>query len=445
MKELPEQEHGGTRSGVGKEIFAALSIGTVVEWFDFALYGFSSEVISKAFFPSGHSGAALLGTFAIYSVSFVIRPVGGVVFGRIGDRVGRKAALSVSLVMMGLSTAAIGLIPSYASIGLLAPLLLVLARLAQGFSASTELPGASMFMAESAPHGRRAYGVNLIGSFGSFGTASATLVILLFRIDPEAYDSGGWRWPFVIGGIVAVAGMYLRRRMHESAVFQEVKADAELPVVPFGEMVRRHYRAILVLVVVYALGGIGFQTLMGYLPTYMTTVGGLSSTPALLISLVAFTAYGCLVIAYGRLSDRVGRKPVLLAGTAAVALLTIPAYLMIRTGELPLLCAAQALLVLPMAAVQASGYTAVLEIFPTSVRYSAVALAYTVSYAAFASTAPLIDALLTSAWGDLMPAVYGVTVAVLTFPVLFKALPESARYSIRTGRPETVVEQVEPV
>ncbi len=445
MMELPEQKTTGTRIGVSKKTFAALSIGTIVEWFDFALYGFSSEVIAKAFFPAGHAGAALLGTFAIYSVSFVIRPIGGLVFGRIGDRVGRKATLSISLVMMGFSTAAIGLIPSYATIGFLAPVLLVIARLTQGFAASTELPGASMYMAESAADGHRGYGVNLIGSFGSFGTASATLLVLLFRIDPLGYEHGGWRWPFVIGGLVAVVGMYLRRRMHESLVFEEVRADDRTPAASFGRMVREHHKAILMLIAVYALSGIGFQTLMGYMPTYMTTVAGVGSTAALLISLLAFTLYGFLVIGYGRLSDRVGRKPVLLAATIAMVVLTVPAYLLIGNGGLVLVCVAQALLVLPMAAVQASGNTAVLEIFPTSVRYSAVALAYTLSYAVFAGTAPLVDAALVDEAGNLMPACYGVAVALVALPILVKALPESARFSIRTGRAEAAEEVPERV
>lgn len=441
----PDHNAVRTRSGVGHAVFAALSIGTVVEWFDFALYGFSSEVISRAFFPSGHAGAALLATFAVYAVSFVVRPVGGVVFGRIGDRLGRKAALMLSLVLMGLSTASIGLIPSYGTIGFAAPILLVVARMAQGFSASTELPGASMYMAESAPEGRRGYGVNLIGSFGSFGTAAATLLVLLFRSDRQAYADGGWRWPFVIGGLVAVVGMVLRRRMTESAVFLDVKADPATEAVPYRTMVARHWKALLVLIAVYALGGIGFQTLMGYMPTYMTTVAGLGSTPSLLINLVAFTAYGFMVIVYGRISDRRGRRPVLLIGTIAVAVLTVPAYMMISTGDLVLVCVAQALLIFPMSAVQASGFTAVLEIFPTEVRYSAVALAYTLSYAVFAGTAPLVDALLLDSGGHLMPAWYGVAVALVIIPVLVKGLPESARYSIRTGRapvPEPQVEQV---
>jgi MFS transporter, MHS family, proline/betaine transporter len=414
---------------------AALATGTFVEWFDFALYGFSSAVIATQFFPSGHPDTALLATLAIYGVSFVVRPIGGVVFGRIGDRAGRRAALSLSLVLMGLATAAIGVIPSFASIGICAPLLLVACRLLQGFAASSELVGATTFVAESAPDGRRGLWANRVGCFASIGTAAATVLVLLFRLSPGGYEHGGWRWPFVIGGAIAISGMYLRLRLEETPVYREARSGGPAAIPTLGAVVARHWRSLLVLVVFYALVGIGFQTLVGYMPTYMTTVAGISSTAALLISLCAFLTFAASLNLFGHLSDRVGRKPVMVAGAIAMAVLTVPAYLMICTGNIALMCAAQALLVMPIAAVQATGNIANAEIFPPAVRYSAVALGYTVSYAAFAGTAPLLEDLLLHAGGRLMPALYGVLVAVAAVPVLHRWFPESRFYPMGTGHP----------
>ncbi|WP_326836951.1 MFS transporter [Amycolatopsis rhabdoformis] len=408
----------------------ALSLGTFVEWFDFALYGFSTAVIAAQFFPSGNPTAALLGTLAIYGVSFVARPIGGVVMGRVGDRHGRRTALAVSLVLMGLSTALIGVIPPYAVIGFAAPLLLTLCRLVQGFAAASELTGAATYAAESAPPGRRGLYVNVVSCFGSVGTAVATLVVLLFRLDTGFYESGGWRWPFIAGGVIACGGIYLRLRLAETGVHLRTREKAPWTL---RQTLRRHGRTIGVLIVFYALVGVGFHTLLGYMPTYMTKVAGISATAALWISLFAFVTFAVSCVAFGALTDRVGRKPVMITAAVAIPVLTVPAYLLIAGGNLPLMCVAQALLVVPVAAVQAAGNVTNAEIFPPEVRYSAGAIAYTFSYAVFAGTAPLLDAVLLDVGGKLLPAFYGVLIAVIALPFLVKGIPESRGFSIETG------------
>ncbi|WP_051793244.1 MFS transporter [Amycolatopsis jejuensis] len=422
------------KPGITPRMFAALSIGTVIEWFDFGLFAFSATAIATTFFPKTEPAAALLQTFAVYGVAYVVRPLGGVVFGRIGDRVGRRAALSLSLVLMGVATAGIGLIPSYATIGLLAPTLLVLCRLLGGFSASSELTGAKTLAAESAPANRRGMWINFVGSFGSVGSAAATILVLIFRASPEAYAGGGWRWPFIIGGLVAMGGMFLRITIKESEVYTEVKNDKTIAIPKFGEMVRKYWRTMLVAFGFYTLVGVGYQTLLAYMPTYMTTVGKLSTNTALVISLFAFLGYATACTLFGLLTDFIGRKPVLIGGTISIAVITIPAYLLIMTGELVWVAVAQLLLVLPIAAVQAAGNAATIEVFPAVVRFSAVSMAYTFAYALFAGTAPLVSALLVDAGGDLMAAVYGVAIALVAIPLLAKGFPESYRFSIKTGR-----------
>ncbi|MGI5129787.1 MFS transporter [Pseudonocardia sp. CA-107938] len=430
--ELLEQERKGA---LKPRVIATLSIGTMVEWFDFGLFAFSATAIAAAFFPQSNPTAALLQTFAVYGVAYVVRPLGGIVFGRIGDRVGRRAALSLSLVLMGIATAGVGLIPTYASIGLMAPILLVVCRLLGGFSASSELTGAKTFAAETAPAHRRGFWLNLVGSFGSIGSALSTVLVLVFRLNPEAYDAGLWRWPFIIGGVVALGGMFLRLTMDESAVYQAVKKDTSIRIPTFAEMFRRYWRVIAVAFAFYTLVGVGYQTLLAYMPTYMTSVGQISQNAALIISLFAFLAFATSCTLFGLLTDKIGRKPVMIAGAVAIIVITVPAYLLIMTKSLPLILLAQFLLVLPIAAVQAAGNAATIEVFPAFIRYSAVSVAYTFAYAIFAGTAPLIDTLLAQAWGSLMPAVYGIVIAVIATPILLRGFPESRGFSIRTGAP----------
>jgi MHS family proline/betaine transporter-like MFS transporter len=407
----------------------------MVEWFDFGLYAFSATAIAAAFFPGTDPTAALLSTFAVYGVAYVVRPLGGMFFGRIGDRVGRRAALSLSLVLMGIATAGIGLIPGYASIGIAAPVLLVVCRLLGGFSASSELTGAKTLAAETAPAHRRGFWINVVGCMGSVGSALSTVLVLIFRANPEAYDAGLWRWPFIIGGIVALLGLFLRMTMDESAVYAAVKKDKSVVIPGLGEMLRRYWRTMAVVFAFYTLVGVGYQTMLAYMPTFMRSAGGVTQDTALLISLFALLAFAAGQISFGLLADRVGRKPVMIGGAVALIVITIPAYLLIMSGVLVLILLAQLLLVLPIAAVQAAGNASTVEVFPTVVRFSAVSVAYTFSYAIFAGTAPLVDSVLAQAGGALMPALYGVAIAVVTAPIIARGFPESRQFSIRTGAP----------
>lgn len=433
-EQTPATATATTPTRMSPKVVTTLSIGTTVEWFDFALYGFSATAIAATFFPDGNATAAFLQTLAVYAVAYVVRPLGGLVFGRIGDKIGRRAALTLALTLMGLSTAGIGLIPSYATIGIAAPILLIVCRLIGGFSASSELTGATTFAAETAPPGRRGLWINFVSCFGSVGSGLATVLVLAFQVNAEAYAAGSWRWPFIIGGIIALGGLLLRLTMSETAVHTEVKNDPNSRIPSFGEMLRGHWRAILVAFCFYVLVGIGFQTLLGYMPSYMKQVGKVSADSALVISLIAFGCFALFVTLYGALSDRIGRKPLIVYGTIAVAVLSVPAYLMIMSGNIVLVCLAQILLVVSLAAVQAGGNAIVIERFPAGLRFSAAAISYTFAYASFAGTAPLVQALLVGVGGNIMPAVYGVAIAILVLPVLAKGFPETRHFDIKTGR-----------
>ncbi len=418
---------------LARRVVAACATGNFIEWFDFTLYGFSSVIIASVFFPGDNQTAALLGTFAIYGVAFLARPVGGVVFGRLGDRVGRRAALSVSIVLMGIATAAIGLLPGHATIGVFAPVLLLLCRLLQGFSAGGEYTGALTFTAEYAPDGRRGLWAGFVGSFSMIGSAGATLMIVIFQsISPEAYAAGGWRWTFVIGGAVALIGLYLRLKLDETPVFKEVMNQPD-EVRPLGEMLRVHARKLLVLFAFFSFAGVAGHILLGYMPTYLTKTVHIPARTTLWISMGTLLVGAVALILGSALSDRIGRRPLVLAGVACGVILNVPAYLLMGTGSLFWVIVAQLLVLVPTA-LATSGMMAMLEIFPAGARFTGMALPYNLSYALFAGTAPLVSQLLIDVTGSVIsPAVYASVVALIVLPIMYTGIPETKHVSLRDG------------
>lgn len=428
------------------KVLGACISGTFVEWFDFALYGFSAATLAIVFFPEGNEGAALLGVVAIYGVTFVFRPLGGFFFGRLGDRLGRRSALSLSIVLMGVGTAGVGLLPGYETAGVLAPILLTVCRLLQGFAASGELTGAATFAAEYAPARRRGLFVNFVVSFGSIGTAGGTLVVLLFQLAPDTYAAGGWRAPFIIGGVLSLVGVYLRLRVEETPVFKEItkeRSEQAAKAPPLRQVVRGHVRHMIVVFAIYTFAGIGFQTLAGYMPIYLTQSVGVSATVASAVGAGTFLLYAAVAILVGWLTDRVGRRRFVLFGVGASLVLMIPSYLLLGTGSLLAICLGQLFLLVPLATQQGGTSITVLELFPAGVRYTAVVIPYALAYAIFAGTAPLVTDLLVQAGGSLMPAVYGTVVAAIVLPVVLLGLPETRGSSARHGLPAATNERAD--
>ncbi|MEV0702384.1 MFS transporter [Saccharopolyspora sp. NPDC050389] len=424
----------------GKRILAACASGNFVEWLDFSLYGFSATVIAQTFFPADSGVVALLGTFAIYGVAFVARPAGGIVFSRIGDRLGRRAALSASIVMMGLATVAIGLLPSYETAGIGAPILLLVCRLAQGFSAGGEYTGAATFTLEHAPPGRRALWTTFVHSFSLAGTLAGILVILLFRFAaPEAYSSGGWRWTFVAVGLLAGFGLYLRLRLDETPVYRELRADGTARIRPLKDVVRQHARQMVVLFAYYAYVGVLTYLITGYMPTYLTKVVGFESTTALVLQAAVVVFQICLFLVLARLIDsgRAPRRRLVIIGSASGVVLAVPAFLLITTGTVWAGFLGMSLLSVPIILTTSGAMLIAMEMLPTDARFTGVALPYNLAYALFAGTAPLVSELLVTATGNsIMPAVYATSIAVVALPVLFFGMPETKDFHLGTGTAE---------
>ncbi|ALL79277.1 MFS transporter (plasmid) [Pseudonocardia sp. EC080610-09] len=415
-------------------IMLAGASGNFVEWFDFTLYGFSAVVIAATFFPADSGSSGLLATFAIYGVAFVARPAGAVVFGRIGDRMGRRTALSASVLLMGAATAAIGLLPSWSAIGIAAPILLMVCRLAQGFSAGGEYTGALTFGLEHAPPRRRMLWMSVVGSSTMLGVTGATLTIVVFQaVAGDAFAAGAWRWTFVFGGLLSLVGLLLRLGVDETPVFTELTADRGSRGPGLGRMLRERWRMMLVLLCFYGVLGVVTHMFLGYMPTYLSQVGGISSSTALTIitGLTLFAAF--LGPVFGSVADRIGRRPLVRTGALGAVVVLVPAYLLIGTGSLPAIVVAMLGLLVVVSLLGAGGM-AVLEMLPADVRYTGMALPYNVAYAAFAGTAPLVSQALVDASGSLLaPAYYASALALIALPVIFRSIPETRGSDLRTG------------
>ncbi|AZL68276.1 MFS transporter [Pseudomonas oryziphila] len=416
-----------------RRVIAASAIGNFVEWFDFAVYGFLATLIATQFFASQDPSVALLKTFAVFAVAFALRPLGGIVFGALGDRLGRKRILSLTILLMAGSTTLIGLLPTYASIGVLAPALLTLARCLQGFSAGGEYAGACAYLMEHAPQDKRAFYGSFVpvSTFSAFACAALIAYGLEASLSAEAMNSWGWRVPFLIAAPLGLVGLYLRWRMEETPAFRQAMAEGKQHShSPLGDTLRHHGRTIRNLGAFISQTALSFYMFTTYFATYLQTVGQLSRAQALLVTTVAllFAAVGCPLA--GAFCDRVGRRRTIGFTCIWVMVAVFPAYWLASSGSLS--GALLGVILLAVGALMSGVVTAALlsECFPTRSRYTASAITYNVAYTLFGGTAPLVATWLIEQSGSrLAPAFYLVAIAMLAL-IGGSALPETSRISL---------------
>ena len=392
-----------------RRTLAGACLGNAVEWYDFAVYGALSTVLARTFFPGGGQ-AALAATFAIFATSFVARPVGAVLVGRRSDRGGRQPALSRMIAVMSVATAAIGLLPTWSTVGVLAPVSLLLLRLAQGFSAGGEVPSSVAFLIESAPEGRRGWyggwhlGSIALGLAGGYGIAA----VLSATLSADALLSWGWRVAFLVAAPLGLTARYIRRRLDETPVFRAVEAPAAPNLVDDvlrgrGGRVARGFFAVAAL-------SLAFNVWFVFLPNLLTATDGVPLSRSLAFGVVGLCAAAATAPAVGRLSDRIGRRAVLIGGTLAVAAFAVPGFGLARHSTVGLFASAFVMGVL-IGTLVVSAFVA--ELFPTAVRATGVAVTYGVASAVFGGTAPLVATLLVDASLSWAVPGYVATMAML--------------------------------
>lgn len=396
----------------------AAALGNAMEWFDFGVYSYIAVTLGKVFFPSGSPTAQLLSTFGAFAAAFLVRPLGGTVFGPLGDRVGRQKVLALTMIMMAAGTFAIGLIPSYATIGVGAPVLLLAARLVQGFSTGGEYAGASTFIAEYAPDKRRGF----FGSWLEFGTLAgyiggAGLVTLLTALlSSDDLVAWGWRIPFLIAGPMGIIGLYLRMRLEETPAFaaEVEKAEAARPRVPLREMITGQWKALLLCMGLVLVFNVTDYMLLSYMPSYLTSELKYDETHGLLVVLGVMALMMVVQPFAGALTDRIGRRPLIAAGCAGFLFLSVPAVLLIRQGGLLAVALGMGALGLLLVCFTAAMPAALPALFPTRVRYGSLSIGFNVSVSLFGGTTPLVVTALIGATGNMMmPAYYMMAAAVI--------------------------------
>jgi MFS transporter, MHS family, proline/betaine transporter len=401
-------------------------VGNMLEWYDFALFGFFARQIGTHFFPSGNPTASLLATFGTFAAGFLMRPVGGALFGWIGDRYGRKQALLGSVAAMAFPSFFIGLLPDAARIGVAAPILLVLLRLMQGVAVGGEYMASAVFLVEGAPAGRRGF----MGSWGPFGASAGTLLgsaagaIVNASMSPAAVLDHGWRIPFLLGLGVGLGGLLIRRHFVERAPQQAASKT------PLGEAFRAHWRTMAHLVALTAAISVGFYTTFVYSATWLQEVAHVPAKTALQINTAAMAVLLVVHPCVGILSDRIGRRRVLMGAGGALMLLAYPLMSIMARGTPGAILAGQAGLALLIGSNGGSLPAAMAELAPWRVRCSVLSVGYNVAMALLGGTTPMVAAWLVARSGmALAPAIYLSVAAAITFGAAV-LLPRTARHAM---------------
>ncbi|TDD25752.1 MFS transporter [Nonomuraea diastatica] len=427
--------HGTSKPPSIKGLFAASFIGTSIEWYDYFIFGTAAALVfPRLFFPDASPEAATLASLSAFAAGFLVRPLGAAVIGHFGDRIGRKSMLVLTLILTGGSTFLIGVLPTYAAIGIGAPLLLVSLRLIQSFGVSGEWGGALLISTENAAPGRRA----VYGSFAQFGVPIGVLTsnlafLAVSGMDDEAFFSYGWRIPFLLSAVLVIVGFVVRLRLSEPPEFAKAKQERTIIKVPFAELLRRHPRnLILGGLAAIAPPAVGYAVTV-YMLTYGTQVAGFERNTLLTLILASTSVWIIAIIVSAMLSDRFGAKRLYIIGAITAVVWPVPMFAMVNTGEtVPALIAFLVAAVVQgiMAGAQGGLFS---EMFDLKVRYSGISIAYAAGGTVAGAVTPAFPALF---------AAYGSSTPVAVFLTVLGAVSLVAVIGIRwtpaTREPEQV-------
>jgi MFS transporter, MHS family, proline/betaine transporter len=418
---------GHVEDGKSRRVAAfATGVGNFTEWFDFAIYGFLAATLGRLFFPGASPAASLLASLAVFGVAFFMRPLGGFVLGAVGDRLGRRALLTLSIGLMGLSTTLIGVLPTFESAGLLAPVLLVLLRCVQGFSAGAEWTGSAAFLIEHTPVDRRGRFASVVSSTAALATCAGGLLVLALELSlgPEQMAAWGWRIPFLVAVPLTAVGTWVRLRIDETPVFRrlvEAGARAEAPLRQSG----RDVRAIALTFAFSSVQGLGFYYLATYVVTHLTATVELSRPRALVLVATGLICYAALCPLAGALSDRFGRRRINLVGGFGLAVAAVPAFVLMGTGTAAGVVGGMVLFAVFQSMVSVTTVCMLVELFPAETRSTSSAIGFNLGLALIGGPGPLVAAAIASATGSsTLPALYMVAVAAIATLALARWLPE---------------------
>ncbi|MEE1622271.1 MFS transporter [Zafaria sp. Z1313] len=426
----PEQVTSATR----RRVVTASFIGNFVEWFDYAVYGYLAVTITAVFFPESDPQTGLMLTFALFAISFLVRPLGGFIWGHIGDRIGRRSALSWSILLMSLATFCIALIPSYGVIGVWAPLALLAMRVVQGFSASGEYAGASAFLVEYAPANRRGLYAAVVPGSTAAGLLFGSLIaaVLTSTLDEGQMSDWGWRLPFLLAAPMGLIGRYIRTKLEDTPAFRELAREDEVVKAPVGDLFRKHGRSLVLACGAVLLNAVGFYVILSYMPTYLSQEVGLEATLSYLATTVALTTYIGFIFLTGMLSDRFGRKKVLMSASLVFLAMTVPAFHFLSTGSFAVILLVQIALGAALTLNDGTLPSFLAELFPTRVRYTGFAVSFNLSNAVFGGTAPLVATWLIATSGSMLaPGWYLMGAAAISL-VAVACATETVNKPLRT-------------
>ncbi|XWN29668.1 MAG: MFS transporter [Devosia sp.] len=407
-----------TKTLTPRGIFAASS-GNVLEWYDFTVYGFLSPIIGKVFFPQSDLVATTLAAFAVLAVGYLARPIGSIIFGHIGDRMGRKPALLISVVLMGLGSVAIGVLPTHEQIGMAAPILLVLIRVVQGIAVAGEYTSSGILLVESAPPRRR----NLVGSWIAFAMmigcvlGAAVPALVSSQMSEDTLADWGWRLPFLLGGLVALTSLILRIGLNESASLEELE---ELPVV---RALKEHWREMISMIILMIPIAVLYFLVFTYASSFLTEQMHVSTATALDFSTINLLTVAALIVPVGYFADKIGARPLLLAGAVITIVAVYPLWTMMHSSDLTNVFIGQ----MGFAAINAAGWALSISVLaamvPMAVRCSAVSIGYNLCMAVFGGTTPFVATYLVSRTSDDFAPVYYLLAATLLSLIVIWRLP----------------------
>ena len=416
---------------------SASFMGNFVEWFDYAAYGYLATVIALTFFPQTDKATGLLATFAVFALSFFVRPLGGLVWGHFGDKYGRRSALSWSILIMSISTFCIGILPTYNHIGLWASALLFLIRLFQGFSASGEYAGASAFLAEYAPEGKRGLYTSIVPASTAAGLLFGAVFVagLHSWMSVEDLHSWGWRLPFLLAAPFGLVGRYIRMSLQDTPKFLEMEKRLEAKEcathAPVRELLTLHRRSVITGIGVTCLNAVAFYLLLSYMPTYLSTEMGMSESDSFMASTVSLATYIGLIFLMGKLSDLFGRKTMLLTASVLFLALTWPLFGMLNNQPLVVILMIQIAFGAILAMNDGTLPCFLAEIFPTRVRFSGFAFSFNIANAVFGGTAPFIATWLIQLTGNKMAPAWYLLAAAAVALIAMLASRETAHKALQ--------------